>query len=766
MVALGDSGIAGPNAGNHLRWGFNPRLGFPPAGFDLYRRPRFAAPPTCVDFKGFTPNQNLRRRVTIGNVVFESERDLFTAETVAPQNIPEMRLSNMPPTSIWLPEPCTRVRVYVVDRSPAGGTIQAVAFDHGVAVSADRTVAAAGVQILELSADRIDRVAMRATGTPMNGVLTQVCYVRLSAVGQPEPPPWTRLNQRRICLPLSEPLYSAPCGLLTAVEEWPTARTRIPRFVDHTDLWSQYGPPSFIGFRDMLAGIYDPSADLLETADVSCPVGGHPAQSPKFLQDPLGIVLLASLDPYIARMLGLYWIDGAFYLDAALQSAPAAEAGQPYDYRLVAHYLPRADRPDFTDGWDAAAEGLVIDGTVAHGPLTYSSLMALSVADRGNNNFALQISNNIASPLRLQLVEPIEAVELVLDLADENSFAFARAYSSGDEVDALASPSGAAGRVSFRLTAEAIDTVELGGRDIHLVEVQGHVTYLPGGDIEYIAHNVTLGPKPALGAPARVDVEALPVLPRSGRDCRQIRGQMAAGIRWDRDMVDDRVLPGGAVLFDIQRQRLGSGNAPIIPNPNAWTPAKSNVLVASRESGDEYRRPPGWPYARPDHIDAPPDPQQRWYAYRVRGTDLFGRQSSYRESAAADLADIIPPPPPTSVRAKYLDPTDPQLSDEERTWTRAGGQQRHGIHVSWRWLPNLQAQAPDVAQYRVYLNTGRLNVITGNITAVSAVDQEGNVTVTTDAAVDDLRRTPSAASTWRRQAPCSQSTAAARQTGT
>jgi hypothetical protein len=38
LTALGIDGVPGMENGNHLRVGFDPRMGFPPCGFVLYRR--------------------------------------------------------------------------------------------------------------------------------------------------------------------------------------------------------------------------------------------------------------------------------------------------------------------------------------------------------------------------------------------------------------------------------------------------------------------------------------------------------------------------------------------------------------------------------------------------------------------------------------------------------------------------------------------------------------------------------------------------------
>jgi len=53
MVALGVESDPVLAPGVHLRWNFDPELGFPPLGFDVFRRPhRPGTPAGVVDFTG------------------------------------------------------------------------------------------------------------------------------------------------------------------------------------------------------------------------------------------------------------------------------------------------------------------------------------------------------------------------------------------------------------------------------------------------------------------------------------------------------------------------------------------------------------------------------------------------------------------------------------------------------------------------------------------------------------------------------------------
>lgn len=50
LTALGIDSVPGMESGNHLRIGFDPRMGFPPCGFVLYRRAHQTGPTSQLDF--------------------------------------------------------------------------------------------------------------------------------------------------------------------------------------------------------------------------------------------------------------------------------------------------------------------------------------------------------------------------------------------------------------------------------------------------------------------------------------------------------------------------------------------------------------------------------------------------------------------------------------------------------------------------------------------------------------------------------------------
>ena len=782
LAALGDNTRAHPDdRGNHLRWAFDPTLGFPPGGFDLYRREHVEPRPSCFGVaRSLSPRQDLGSEVVLGGFRLEAATSIRTDDLIgspgSPHGQAEIDLRRHEELTLRPLELCRHVRITVaplpslapappsdpgsIVGRPAG--IEAVAFDRGRAVISKQVPGGArtGEAVhLDLEADRIDRVVLRPAlswGAAIHGVLLGWCWTPLlqdACEGT-----WRRLNRRRIYLPLSNSAYP-PHGearpdldaLAGRGREWDFACVRI-----RSRHWAQYCPPAFTGLHDTLSRVYDATLQPPPTEDESCPVDGEPPDPLDLTDDPLGTVLLTSLDPNIARLLGLYWIDGAFYAKGLQKAAPAL-VGQRYDYFLVGHYQPVVARASVADDFDADPLGLAISGWVDRHGLRYESFGRLTVVAHPLGHVdppsrqALLFEGD--QTLSIALNRFATAVELYVDLAGAEVTSV-RALSGGLEVARRQSWEGDPTSPAlptlrrYLLVAEAFDRVELAGRGLRLVRVCVHTgAYLPGGRLGWITFGVALGRPASLAVPALVTGVPLPVTPypaeSASGSCVSTAAQMAVGLNWQRPSSPEGLLPRSAVVYDVERQGLGTGPAPagIRPHRACWQPVRRQLLVAPPpEDCEPYAPLSGWPSFRPDVIDVPSaTPRHRWYAYRVRGRDLFGRQSGDRESAPIDLKDSVAPPPPADIVARYLDPEDPFLLADERAWTHAPGvAPRHGLRVGWRWPSNRAEQAPDAAEFRVFLRHGHLQAVVGNVTAVGPERSDHRLDLDTDVEVASL----------------------------
>ena len=95
--------------------------------------------------------------------------------------------------------------------------------------------------------------------------------------------------------------------------------------------------------------------------------------------------------------------------------------------------------------------------------------------------------------------------------------------------------------------------------------------------------------------------------------------------------------------------------------------------------------------------------------YRVQGIDIFGRHSDFGAWSDPAKVSAVPPPPPSGVRAKWLDVADPQLTDAERNWIATDG--RSALLLRWEWTSPLDRQAPYLDGFNVLFQRGWLNVL-------------------------------------------------------
>lgn len=83
-------------------------------------------------------------------------------------------------------------------------------------------------------------------------------------------------------------------------------------------------------------------------------------------------------------------------------------------------------------------------------------------------------------------------------------------------------------------------------------------------------------------------------------------------------------------------------------------------------------------------------------------------------------------PVPHLAGSPALDPADPTVlrDDAYQAWFDSLGPAEHqsvvGLRVRWQWTADQMRQAPDAAEFRIYFQPGRTNVLLGNISAVAA----------------------------------------------
>ena len=212
------------------------------------------------------------------------------------------------------------------NRRPPRTRIRVTARWQGLVVVSRQVTGAAGtVRQVQLSADAIDEIEISSG----NAALIDLCVV---PVRQGVTSGWDRLAEfdYPLCLPSEHADYPCPGKPATRVSARNRALNRIT-----------YGPSGpwggvrFDAIHDRLDRLLEngPPPGGEEMIDRFEPIAGSPAPPPETggsitqqRQRPLELMLLGSLHPPLAQMLGLYWYD------------KSAVPGQAYDYLLIADH--------------------------------------------------------------------------------------------------------------------------------------------------------------------------------------------------------------------------------------------------------------------------------------------------------------------------------------------------------------------------------------------------------------------------------------------
>ena len=289
----------------------------------------------------------------------------------------------------------------------------------------------------------------------------------------------------------------------------------------------------------------------------------------------------------------------------------------------------------------------------------------------------------------------------------------------------------------------------------------------------YIVFDKALEPSPALPAPTGLRSYALPGSTLASQGNVLTDATNNAGLRWAISVSGGILTPGQPVLYLVWRAGCGNGNLPVAAPFDLLT--KAPVLVADPvlPPGATPQRAADWPPFPLHYIDIAL--VEGWYGYSTSGIDIFGRHSTqsvgaewFQWSPAPDpqpwyyvnppanqvihpsavrLLDKSPPPPPTAIEAFALDPADPTVLRDAayQAWLSALSPAERssvvGLRVRWQWTADQMRQAPDAAEFRIYFQPGRTNVLLGHISAVTvpgATETEVTTDIATTAVNDAL----------------------------
>jgi hypothetical protein len=300
-------------AGIHLRWSFPAEFGFPAKGFAVYRRP-------SGGFKSVHCLNLTKEKVPTNSVIAPGA----TLEGVSfhyPDTV-QIRgastdLAVQPPGPQFLElrfaQPTAHVRITVSDTT---GTVALRAYAGGDLVATSVAVTTVS-GIMEVVAPNITRVTL-----PLRfRTLSAICYLTMDDACQDKS--WGQ--------PIAElPLLMSVNDGLARLED----KLRNRYAIDSAHAVQRYGP-GLKPLIDWLVLLQDPTsyADptiLPSELQLPSPDPNSPLKSIR----PQSMLLLAALDPNIARFLSLYWVD-------QYDANNGAKLGSSYDYKVTGAWEKR-----------------------------------------------------------------------------------------------------------------------------------------------------------------------------------------------------------------------------------------------------------------------------------------------------------------------------------------------------------------------------------------------------------------------------------------
>jgi len=685
------------DTGIHLRWHFNPEVGFPPGGFNVYRREHQPGTVYCADFRVDEPIILWDSEWVSADVSVSGEVERAQTCRTAGQYKNGFRLPGKQTLEFDLNTTANTVTVTFgrATRTTPKGIAYWDSASGEVEVARAEAVEdpVTGHYTLTFQADAIDRVIITARNM-------RACELCVIPVEDDLSKSW------------GEPLNTdGPIHLPATHPDWPGVHPHQPDDAAEAEarlpsgLAADQSAEYVAGFSTDVHGmLYDLVGWIVQTRywiddpgvsedDLPAPTG--------FSWRGIDLLHLVSIDPNFARILGLYWHD------------VPPDPNTYYDYRIEGL-------------WEGALH-----------PATDNFFEDLAPATR-STTFVTSAGLQVTSP------EPLEVVRGVYRMGIEtNGLYFTSVIPQSSIVIALPDPVPSVAlhldcdgdvRVKAFLGVDRVKdlTVGLGSHNLRIDDV-GHfgklklqsddpltligvVTREQAETIEeinYVTFHHRQEAPPDVLVPEIETMTALPAASAFADDGERLEGQNAAGLRWELNEAGGDYLHRDApVLYHVERSEGGNGNQPD-PNPLVTILNEDNPAVVS-DGGLTEARPEGWPEEHQHFIDR--HLADGWYAYRVRGIDLFGRLGDWSSRKGLRLLDAVAPPSPVRVEAVYLDPADPQI-------TAADLPHAPGTKASWEWSGACRLQAPEVengGEFRVYFREGELNVLTGVIVSVTA----------------------------------------------
>ena len=715
MIGHGTTGDDGIHPGNHLRWTFDRRMGFPLGGFKLYRRESLKSEVRryCVSFSSSAGKKFsqpfLLPTIPLSNLVtFHSSKwPIRVINHAIPDGTTAELLSFQGELVITLPEAAWQAELHIIRKTRGKASVKAL-YDGDVM---DQVIIPKGLNKLHtinLSALLLDKLVISIKECE----LLDICYSTMEDVGGAD---WDLISGKDpISLPYSHtnyPLKHAYAGQRNG--DWREARSRVSR--------GEYSGKSFREMKHIMRYMLknNPKGSLLRSSHSYSGENGEKDQA-GITVVPSDLLQSASIDPIIARVLGLYIVD------------EKAKEGVFYDYKIAGDWT--SDNPWLLDQkvitFDELSKEKVFFNYFAHGDLGVvfkGSLIKVrdSKSKLAGTTKALRAISFALPEIGIYFPYLVSEVQIFVRNSGSHRPTLT-AYRNNAVVGLV---NGTEREQILSISANEIDRVVLEGSHCYLCKVCYDQQQLFRDEHYFFIKNIVRGSAKLPDPPTGLFATSFAGTMRKEKDGSSFDARLCVGLRWNiPDGNTASVIDRNVVRYLIKRENQdGSEVALNKANP---------ISVSPKLVNDTFTSPEGWPDETQyfvDNVDFPGN-----YNYKIAGIDIFGRQTEYGDSVSINVSETLypAPPVPANIEARYLDPDDPWLSVADKQRLMDNGNEPC-LAVSWQWPDTFDDQSPGVSDFHIHLQTGWLNQIRAEVTEViDNGDGTATVTVITDEIAD------------------------------
>jgi hypothetical protein len=480
---------------------------------------------------------------------------------------------------------------------------------------------------------------------------------------------WTHLAHR--CLPVTDPLY--PCRPAATNSDADEARGRLP-----TGVQAQWTARYADGFAAMT-----PTLRAVATRATPPPLAPASPDDPTPNADGAAALRIASLEPHVARMVGLAYDD------------PIPVDGSLYTYRVVGRWR---------SGWiELQLRTEAVDALADQGVQVSTSGSARLTGGKTR----LQVDFGRAGAVAFTFPEPLSLLAMrcpASPFAPRPDLSWVVTDDGG-----VTLADGVLGGLEGTLMVDLAGIAD--GRTLQLTRVTGATGPLVMATLAWatgVVEETGLLPGVAAAEPG----------PSAGPSWVTVRvgqpggtaGPIEGEVDWALDAAADGSVGERAAIFhQVAAAQLGTEPAAPQPQAPAFDP---KFLLRDRGLITVPPAVAAKPAPRRlllDRGDTGAGLSEGWRCWWVRGVDLFGRASLPTGPQVRQILDQAPPPAPGLLLAEYaqhdLPPVSAALLGQStlgQAW-RAAHPDKDAVVAVWAWTPELDDQCRDVDGWRLHL---------------------------------------------------------------